>query len=167
LKSPSVENRLLAFLTYIPPVLICLLGITGVYLALNKRIALDRWLLFSALLAGCFSAFPQFFFFRPDLPHLIEFMNGGLIAMTCAGWILWSNQGNSRVSIAFATAIAITEMAYVFLAFVSPYGGTILVRINRSMEFRGANGVDVLFSKPSFSTAPKKITWPVILTCQA
>src|SRR5208283_1925148 len=69
LKSPSVEKRLLAFLTYIPPVLICLLGIAGIYLALNKRIAADRWLLSSALLAGCFSAFPQFFFFRPDLPH--------------------------------------------------------------------------------------------------
>jgi hypothetical protein len=30
--------------------------------------AVDRWLLFSALLGGCLSAFPQFFFFRPDLP---------------------------------------------------------------------------------------------------
>lgn len=150
LKSPSVENRLLAFLTYIPPVLICLLGIAGIYLALNKRIAADRWVLSSALLAGCLSAFPQFFFFRPDLPHLIEFMNGGLVAITCAGWILWSNQGNPRISIAFATAIAITEIAYICLAFVSPYGGTILIRINRNMEFRGANGVDVLLNRTEY-----------------
>ncbi len=150
LKSPSLEKRLLALLTYIPPALICLLGIAGIYLALTKRIALDRWLLLSALLAGCLSAFPQFFFFRPDLPHLIEFMNGGLVAITCAGWILWSSQGNAPIAIIFATAIALLEIAYVCLAFVSPYGGTILVRINRTMEFRGANGVDVFLNRTEF-----------------
>jgi hypothetical protein len=149
-KSPSVEKRLLAFLTYIPPALICLLGIAGIYVALIKRISPERWLLYSALLAGCLSAFPQFFFFRPDLPHLIEFMNGGLVAITCAGWILFSSQGNARSSIFFAAAIAITVVAYVCLAFVSPYGGTILVRMNRTMEFRGSNGVDVFLNRAEY-----------------
>jgi hypothetical protein len=150
LKSPSVEKRLLALLTYISPALICLLGIVGIYLALTKRIGPDRWLLLSALLAGCLSAFPQFFFFRPDLPHLIEFMNGGLVAMTCAGLILWSTLGTCLISIVLATTIAIVEIAYVCLAFVSPYGGTILVRINRSMEFHGGNGVDVFLNPMEF-----------------
>jgi hypothetical protein len=149
-KSPSLEKRLLALLTYVPALLICLLGITGLYLALVKRIAPDRWLIFSALLAGCLSAFPQFFFFRPDLAHLIEFMNGGLVAITCAGWVLWSSQGNARSSIFFAAAIAITEMVYVCLAFVSPYGGTILVRVDRTMEFRGSNGVDVFLNRAEY-----------------
>jgi hypothetical protein len=149
-KSLSVEKRLLAFLTYVPAALICLLEIAGIYLALKQRLSPDRWLLFSALLAGCLSAFPQFFFFRPDLPHLIEFMNGGLVAIACAGWILWSSQGNTRTSIIFVTAIAILEVAYLCLAFVSPYGGTILVRINRTMEFRGGNGVDVLLNRMEY-----------------
>ncbi len=150
LKSPSFEKRLLAFSTYIPPTLIFLLGITGIFLALRKQISTDRWLLFSALLAGCLCAFPQFFFFRPDLPHLIEFMNGGLVAVTAAGWILWSSIGKTGVSIIFATAIAVAEIAYVSLAFVSPYGGTILVRMNRSAEFRGGNGVDVFLNRSEF-----------------
>jgi hypothetical protein len=149
-KSLSLEKRLLAFLTYVPLTLICLLGITGIYVALIKRISPERWLLCSALLAGCLSAFPQFFFFRPDLPHLIEFMNGGLVAITCAGWILWSSHGNSRSSIFFAAAIALTETAYVCLAFLSPYGGTILVRFNRTMEFRGSNGVDVFLNPTEY-----------------
>jgi hypothetical protein len=77
-------------------------------------------------------------------------MNGGLVAIACAGWILWSSQGNTRTSIIFVTAIAILEVAYLCLAFVSPYGGTILVRINRTMEFRGGNGVDVLLNRMEY-----------------
>ena len=67
-KSPRIEYRLLALLTYIPPLLICALLLAGLYLGLSKRMAVDRWLLFSALLTGCLAAFPQFFFFRLDLP---------------------------------------------------------------------------------------------------
>jgi hypothetical protein len=147
LKSPSIEKRLLAFLTYIPALLICALGVTGLYLCILKTITLDRWLLFSALLAVSLSVFPQFFFFRPDLPHLIEFMKGGAVALTCAGWILWATLGKSRISVLFALAIGVSELAYVWLAFASPYGGTLLVRLNRHMEFRGANGVDVLLNR--------------------
>ena len=91
--SPTIEKRLMAFLTYVPALLVCALLIVGLRVRLCERIAVDRWLLFSALLAGCLSAFPQFFFFRPDLPHLIEFLNGGLVALTCAGWLLWSSKG--------------------------------------------------------------------------
>ena len=97
MKSPTIEKRLLALQTYLPAVLIGALLLTGLFLCLAKRIAIDRWLLFSALLAGCLTAFPQFFFFRPDLPHLIEFMNGGLVALTSAGWLLWSSQGKDRI----------------------------------------------------------------------
>ena len=87
--------------------------------------AIDRWLLFSALLAGCLSAFPQFFLFRPDLPHLIEFLNGGLVALTCAGWLLWSSKGRDRLSVSVAVAIAIVGLCYLLLTFPNPYGGTL------------------------------------------
>src|ERR1700730_5627309 len=107
----------MAFLTYVPVFLICALLITGLSVCLSKRMAIDRWLLFSALLAGCLSAFPQFFLFRPDLPHLIEFLNGGLGALTCAGWLLWSSKGRDRVSISFAVAIAIVGLCYFSLTF--------------------------------------------------
>ena len=115
LKSPRIEHRLLAFLTYIPPLLIGALFLAGLYLCLSKKIAVDRWLLlFSALLGGCLTAFPQFFFFRPDLAHLIEFMSGGLVALTCAGWLLWSSQGRGRLSTAFFMTIALVAICYLF-----------------------------------------------------
>ena len=140
LKSPTIEKRLMAFLTYVPALLICALLIVGLRVRLCERIAVDRWLLFSALLAGCLSAFPQFFFFRPDLPHLIEFLNGGLVALTCAGWLLWSSKGRDRVSVSFAVAIAIVGLCYLSLTFPNPYGGTLFQRIDRHTEFRGPTG---------------------------
>jgi hypothetical protein len=150
LKSPSIEKRLMAFLTYVPVFLICALLIMGLSVCLSKRMAIDRWLLFSALLAGCLSAFPQFFLFRPDLPHLIEFLNGGLVALTCAGWLLWSSKGRDRVSVSAAVAIAIVGLCYLSLTFPNPYGGTLFLRINRQTEFRGANGVDVILSRKEY-----------------
>jgi hypothetical protein len=150
LKSRTIERRLLAFLTYAPALLICAMLIGGLYICLSERMAIDRWLLFSALLAGCLSAFPQFFFFRPDLPHLIEFMNGGLVALTSAGWLLWSSQGRDRVSISFAVAIAVLGISYLLLTFPNPYGGTLFLRMDRYTEFRGANGVDVVLNRKEY-----------------
>ena len=149
-KSPRLEYRLLAFLTYIPPALIGALLIAGLYLCLSKRMAVDRWLLFSALLGGCLSAFPQFFFFRPDLPHLIEFMSGGLVALTCAGWLLWSSQGRGRLSMTFCVAIALVGVCYLLLTLPNQYGGTLAIRLDRHSNFRGANGVDVYLTKAEY-----------------
>jgi len=150
LKAPTIQRRLLALQTYLPALLICALLIAGLYLYFSKRIATDRWLLFSALLAGCLTAFPQFFLFRPDLPHLIDFMNGGLVAITCAGWLLWSSQGKDCISVPFAIAIAIVGISYLSLTFPNPYGGTLFLRVNRHTEFRGANGVDVILDRGEF-----------------
>jgi hypothetical protein len=149
-KSPRIEYRLLAFLTYIPPLLICALFSAGLYLCLSKRFAVDRWLLFSALLSGCLIAFPQFFFFRPDLPHLIDFMSGGLVAFTCAGWLLWSSQGRGRLSTAFFLTIALVGISYLLLTLPNQYGGTLAIRVNRHTNFRGTNGVDVFLTKAEY-----------------
>ena len=150
-KSLRIEYRLLALLTYIPALVICALLLTGLYLGLSKRMAVDRWLLFSALLTGCLAAFPQFFFFRPDLPHLIEFMNGGLVALTCAGWLLWSSQAGDRLSTAFLITIALVSVCYLLLTLPNQYGGTLAIRAGRHTNFRGANGVDVFLTKAEYA----------------
>ena len=102
---------------------------------------------FSALLAGSFTSFPQFFLIRPDLPHLIEFMKAGLIALTCAVWLLWSSQGKGPVSIPFAVASQSSVSLIFYSRFPNPYGGTLALRTNRHTEFRGANGVDVILNR--------------------
>jgi hypothetical protein len=149
-KSPRSEYRLLAFLTYIPPLLIWALFLSGLYLCITKRLAVDRWLLFSVLLGASLTAFPQFFLFRPDLPHLIEFMNGGLVALTSAGWLLWSSRCNGRLSMVFFATIALVGVCYLLLTLPNQYGGTIAIRMNRHTNFRGANGVSVFLTKAEF-----------------
>jgi hypothetical protein len=149
-KSPRLEYRLLAFLTHIPPLLIGALFLAGLYLFLSKRMAADRWLVYTALLGGCLAAFPQFFFFRPDLPHLIEFMSGGLVALTCAGWLLWSSQGRGRLSTAFFIAITLIGICYLSLTLPNQYGGTLAIRVGRHTNFRGANGVDVFLTEAEY-----------------
>ena len=148
--SLRIEYGLVVFLTYIPPLLICALFLTGLYLCLSKRIAVDRWLLFSALLIGCLTAFPQFFFVRPDLPHLIEFMTGGLVALSCAGWLLWSSQGKGLLSTAFLVTIALVAICYLLLTLPNQFSGTIAIRMNRHTNFRGANGVDVFLTRAEY-----------------
>jgi hypothetical protein len=149
-KSSTVENRFLAFLTYTPPLLICALFLTGFYLCLTKRLQVDRWLLFSAFLAGSLATFPQFFLFRPDLAHLIGFMNGGLVALTCSGWLLWSSQGKGWLSATFFSVIGLIALCYLSLTIRNQDGGTLAIRKNRNTNFRGANGVDVFLNKAEF-----------------
>ena len=150
LKSLRSEKRLLAILTYLPVALIGALLVTGLLLFLSKRFPADRWLLFSVLLAGSLTTFPQFFFFRPDLPHLIEFMNGASVGLSCAAWLLWSSQGSGKIFTVFAVAIALTEFFYLLLTLPNQYGGTLALRVNRHHDFRGFNGVDVVLSPEEF-----------------
>ena len=72
------------------------------------------------------------------------------VALTCAGWLLWSSQGKDRISVPFAVAIAIVGISYLSLTFPNPYGGTLFLRMNRHTEFRGANGVDVILDRREF-----------------
>jgi hypothetical protein len=146
MKSPKLDKRLLAFLTYATPALFCALLLVGIWFVLAKKLSAERWVLFSTILAGALTAFPQFFFFRPDLPHLIEFMKGGLVALTCAVWLLWSSLGGKRIAYAFAGALALIGAAYALATLPSPYGGTIALRKHRNIRFQGANGVDVFLS---------------------
>lgn len=150
LKSPKLDKRLLAFLTYASPALFCALLLAGIWLVLAKRFSAERWVLFSTILVGALTAFPQFFFFRPDLPHLIEFMKGGLVALTCAVWLLWSSWGRTRLAYGFAGALALVAAAYALATLPSPYGGTIALRKHRNIRFKGANGVDVFLSNSEY-----------------
>jgi hypothetical protein len=151
--SPAIEKHLIVFLRYAPPLLIFALFLAGCYLRMSNRFEVDRWLLFSALLGGSLAAFPQFYLFRSDLPHLIGFMNGGLVGLTCGGWLLWSSRCNAGLSLAFFCTIGWVAICYLLLAVPNPYGGTIAMRMNRHTRFRGANGVDVLLTKNEFEDA--------------
>jgi hypothetical protein len=147
----SGKKRLLPFLTYAPFVsfaVVLLIGIYSFFRALARRqFQLDAPAVLWPLLTGAaLTTFPQFFFFRPDRPHLSEFMPGFIVAMAAALWLLWRRDGPRArfrtvgVSI-LAGFLALHFAAYATYAMQHPSSGTIAARFRGKTWFHGENGV--------------------------
>jgi hypothetical protein len=101
---------------------------------------------------GCsLSFFPQYFFFRPDAPHLSEFMIPFLPAIACSSWVVWETAKNARTrSWRIPAAILVlfsAALVPIYLKAIMPResAGTIF-RLDQPTEFRACNGVRVLLS---------------------
>jgi hypothetical protein len=151
------RNRLLPFLTYAPIfsfAIFLLLAMAGVARELWRgdftlAAAPMQWLL---LIGGSLTTFPQFFFFRPDRPHLSEFMPGFIIAMAGGLCLLWPRQGTPgflrRAGVwIYSGVLAVHLAAFAFFAFEHPSAGTIAARKGRKIRFDAENGVRVFASK--------------------
>jgi hypothetical protein len=144
-------NKVLFFLTYAPPLLYALVfgwALWNVLGAMFQRsFALDQpaTLVLLALVASM-ASFPQFFFFRPDRPHLSEFMPGYMIAMACAAAIL-----GARWRWPLAVLLVLQGGLYGWYALDHYSAGTIAARWsikkNKRQLFTGANGVHVIVHK--------------------
>lgn len=145
------------FLTYAPLVgfgVFFVAGVMGFFAAVIRRdFALNtvpiEWLV---LIGGSLTTFPQFFFFRPDRPHLSEFMPGYIIAMMACAWLLWPRGPKpSRTRQVFASLVFLFLVgqltAYALVAFQHPSAGTLVARFGRKARFQGENGVRVHTSK--------------------
>ena len=155
-------DRILSFLTYAPLVgfgIFFLAGVIGFACFLvGRKFTLAavplQWLL---LLGGSLTTFPQFFFFRPDRPHLSEFMPGYIIAMVASVWLLWP-RGTERPVLRrmFAGLVAIflvvQLLAFGVFAFRHPSAGTFVARLGRKVRFQGENGVRVHATKHEAQT---------------
>jgi len=149
----DMKGRLLGFLTYAPLVGFAvfflaglagfLRGITRPEFALTARPFL--WLL---LVGASLTTFLQFFFFRPDRPHLSEFMTGYIVAMAVCLWLLWprgeARPLGQRIPVwALAVFLGSQLVIYTIFAMQHPSSGTIAARFGRKAWFRGENGVSV------------------------
>ena len=144
--------RLLPFLTYAPILgfaVFLVLALVGLARDLWRRdftlaSAPMRWLL---LIGGSLTTFPQFFLFRPDRPHLSEFMPGFIIAMAGGVWLLWARRGSGVAHRAgvwiISGSLAIHLVAFAVFVFEHPSGGTIAARKRRKTAFDAENGVNV------------------------
>ncbi len=101
---------------------------------------------------GCsLSLFPQYFWFRPDAPHLSEFMVPFLPAVAVSSWAVWSAAYTARTRAwRFAAAAVITLSALlvpIYLKAIMPRedAGTIF-SMREPTRFRALNGVDVVLS---------------------
>ncbi len=106
-----------------------------------------RGLAVLVLVGGALSTFPQFFFFRPDVPHLSEFMPGFLTASAAAAGLLWTGVAGWRNWRTLFTAFLLTIVA-VYLVRILPdrWAGTYTIRSKRTKLFTAENGVRVFVS---------------------
>ena len=107
-------------------------------------------LLYPLTVLGCSLAlFPQFFFFRPDTPHLSEMMVPFLSALALFIWVSVSRARKSKsmalrvALLAFAVLCAATGAVYFSHAYPKESSGSIAARKKVSHEFRALNGVNV------------------------
>ena len=148
-------DRILAFLTYAPLAGFGIFFLGGVFGCARRVLRGDfkldehsvKWLL---LIGGSLSTFPQFFFFRPDRPHLSEFMPGYILAMAGC-MVLCRSKKCSRPRIVLTTAFALGLLlhlgVFALYAFQHPSAGTAAARTGRKVKFAAENGVAVRASK--------------------
>jgi hypothetical protein len=138
------------FLSYAPLVAVVIFVLWGLFAWLSGLRRRDgelerRGLAVLVLMGGALSTFPQFFFFRPDVPHLSEFMPGFLAASAAATGLIWAGPRTWRncLFLAFIIAIAVT---YIIRILPDRWAGTYAIRNKRTKFFAAENGVRVFVS---------------------
>jgi hypothetical protein len=153
----SFYDRAFVIITYLPIVLsgVLVIGFSVIYLValFRRNEAESRSALIVLTAIGCALAlFPQFFFFRPDTPHLSEFMVPFLVALGCASWqvgvALQSGRWFSLIFGIIVLPLSVTNAAlYVYHAYPKASAGTIAAARKCSYEMVADNGVKVLLKK--------------------
>jgi hypothetical protein len=148
----TLYDRAFALAIYLP-VAVALLIIIPAAILLIYALARGDFALRTEALAllvttgSALTLFPQYFFFRPDTPHLSEFMAPFLIAIACAVWIAfrWSRRYRAaRIYCSLFTLICLLDVGvYFYHAFPKESSGSIAARKKRRFELVAENGVHV------------------------
>ena len=155
-KGPARDGTL-AFLTYAPLLIFPLFLALGfgafVRTVFGGKFTLAapplQWLI---LLGASLTTFPQFFFFRPDRPHLSEFMVGYIISLAACAWLLWPRENSAprgrRIFAGIVIGFLIVQLGvYATFALQHPSSGTIAARFRGKTWFKGENGVHLRGTK--------------------
>lgn len=142
-----------AIITYLPlisaAVLVILMCCSVVRRKLRSQSVLGREIEVLLLLGIAFSAFPQFFLYRPDLAHLAQFMPGLVVL---AGVVVgrWLRNGSRsrryplRAAQTMGCSLIILQIAfYLPFGLTNPDAGSIALAFGRDERFSGRNGVNV------------------------
>ncbi len=99
------------------------------------------------LLGGALTMFPQFFFWRPDSPHLSEFGPGYWTAVLGTSALLGAGHSWRAPARWLAVFLALHAGVWLWRMFPDRWCGTIAARWNRSTLFVGENGVRIYEQK--------------------
>lgn len=156
-KKKQSKHRALPFLTYAPIAGTAVILAAAALLLMAFRREKDssgypRFLAILTVVGAALTAFPQFYFFRPDIPHLAEFMPGFIVALVCGSAVTALNfaRAGACLKIAMCAPAAFAALhLWVYFAHVFPRvsAGTAALREGRTALFQGENGVHVLLTK--------------------
>jgi hypothetical protein len=145
-------DRVFALATYLP-ILVALLIVPAAIALLLVALARGDFGLKTNALAllvttgSALTLFPQYFFFRPDTPHLSEFMAPFVVAIACASWIAshWRKQSTAAaIYCGLVISVSLFNVAvFFFHAFPKESSGSIAARRMRKYKFVAENGVSV------------------------
>ena len=161
--APSARDRMLAINLHLPVLISLLLSVSalgGWFIALGRRdeeLRVHSLMLLTCL--GCSLAlFPQYFFWRPDMVHLSEFMVPMTLTILIACFVLgreWMvRRGILRLGLGiFLLSASLTLVLYYINACQSQASGGIAVSLNKRIGFHAANGVNVKLTPAEFADA--------------
>jgi hypothetical protein len=151
------SERLFPVVTYLPIVVALVVVVPAGFALLvgifRRDIAVrEQAQVLLITMGAALTLFPQFFFFRPDTPHLSELMAPFFVSMGCAAWcgarVMRQRSlpglvlGGAVVALCGASALL-----YFLHAFPKESAGTIAAREKRKGEMTAQNGVRVLLKK--------------------
>jgi hypothetical protein len=152
IEARTFYDRLFALATYLP-ILVALLIIVPAVASLGVALArADFALKTSALVllvttGSALTLFPQYFFFRPDTPHLSEFMAPFVVAIACATWMAFQWRKENTAAAIYSGVVIIVGLfnvaAFFLHAFPKESSGSIAARKMRKYKFVAENGVSV------------------------
>ena len=161
--SGDTRDRMLALNIYLPVLVALLLGVGGGVSLLRavffRDQATGRRALLTLTSLGCaLTLFPQYFFWRPDMVHLSEFMVPMTVAMILSVVLFvesWKSAGLFFRAYASASIalLVVTLILYYINACQSQSSGGIATIQKKRIEFRAANGVRVKLTASEFKDA--------------
>ncbi len=157
-KLPTLYDKAFVAITYFPILLsILTLGVFGATFLLafwkgDARLHENTLTVLTCL--GCsLTLFPQYYFFRPDTPHLSEFMVPFLVTLGCVIWqmVHWTISVRAVVLKVFCLVVVVLSLTntslYVYHSMPKESAGSIAAKKKRTHEFVGENGVRVLLKR--------------------
>jgi hypothetical protein len=142
----------LALLVYLPILMVTMFTILNVGLFLRSERSLRFDVLAPAIVAlsSAAAAFPHYFFYRPDMSHIANFMPGYIVLLAMlAGQIHRRLQKQPSVweGLAASAVLAVLVVnlgVYLWAGLHSPGTGSIAAAAGRTESFIAGNGVDVM-----------------------
>ena len=142
----------LTLLIYLPAIILLAFAFLNALLVFRPRYGhqVDALAPTVVALSATVAALPHYFFYRPDMSHIANFMPGYIVLVAVfAGQLYRCIRDRAPISTRFAAAFAVLALTlnlgvYLWVGLQSPGTGSIAIATGRTENFSAGNGVDVL-----------------------